>query len=88
MKKEKAEYKVIHFDLDTKKLGAYYKNYRQAYKDMEKFLKSNDFSHRQWSSYKSDKKMIEADIIALTKKMYSDLEWLKDCATHRYFKCA
>lgn len=45
--------KYLNFDLDTNKLKQYYpkKDYTRAYKDIEKFLVSRGFEHRQGSAY-------------------------------------
>ena len=39
--------KAVNFDLDTKALKIYYpgKHYRQAYRDIRKFMLDNGFTH-------------------------------------------
>lgn len=73
--------KAINFDLDTKALKVYYpgKSYRQAYKDIKKFMLNNGFSHRQWSGYTSNEKMSDSDIQRLAKKLAKTFPWLKKC---------
>lgn len=75
------KYKVIIFDLDTKALKAHYpkSNWREAYKDIKNFLKENNFTHRQWSGYKSNSKLNDADILIIIDKMTTKFPWLSDC---------
>ncbi|MBR1442316.1 MAG: vapd [Firmicutes bacterium] len=76
--------KAINFDLDTKALKQYYPKkgflaHLGAYKDIEKFLLKNGFSHRQWSGYVSKEPMpyySVADVINNLSKKYS---WLSKC---------
>ena len=75
--------KVIHFDFDTKRLQQFYpniKNWRKAYEDMKNFLKSNGFTHRQWSGYVSDKALSELNVYDIIADMYLDMPWLVQCA--------
>lgn len=77
--------KAINFDLDTKKLKESYpsKNWLKAYKDIKAFMKSNGFSHRQWSGYQSEKPMSDTQILMITQMMNIKFPWLKNCI--RYF---
>ena len=73
--------KAINFDLDTKKLQEHYPdtNWKKAYKDIEKYLISKDFTHRQGSGYISNKELSERKISAIIKHMAEDLSWLGEC---------
>lgn len=78
---EKKTFKAIYFDLDTKALKKYYpKNRRNAYREIENFLKDNGFSHRQWSGYISNIKMSSMDITTLNRKLWKKFPWLEQCA--------
>lgn len=73
--------KALNFDLDTKKLQESYpdKNWRKAYNDIERYLISKGFSHRQGSGYISNKELSERKISTIIKHMAEDLSWLGDC---------
>lgn len=74
-------YKALNFDLDTNSLKRYYpnSNYRQAYRDIKKFLIQNGFEHRQWSGYKSIEPLSDYYIIHLTSKIKKTFPWLSKC---------
>ena len=82
MEREEKWIRALNFDLEKDKLKAYYpkKDYRQAYRDIKKFLKKNGFVHRQWSGYRSIKKLSDRDIGALVGKMKNEFTWLPMCA--------
>ena len=73
--------KAINFDLDTKKLKLYYpnSNYRQAYRDIKKFLENNGFKHRQFSGYISQTPMSHTQITFIIKALGSKYSWLSKC---------
>lgn len=52
-------YKAINFDLNIRKLenDGYYRDYRQAYSEVAKFMKENSFEHAQYSGYHSINKI-------------------------------
>jgi virulence-associated protein VapD len=76
---ERKYYKAINFDLDTNRLKEYYPRYQQAYKDLLKFFKGKDFSHRQGSGYVSNNKMSSADIVDLIGDMQKEFDWSGTC---------
>ena len=77
-----AKKRAINFDLDTHKLKQFYpkKNYRQAYRDIKKFMTSHGFVHRQWSGYISEKPMSRLEITRVISMMSKTFPWLKQCA--------
>ena len=76
---ERKYYKAINFDLDTIGLKEFYPRYQQAYKDLLKFFKNRDFSHRQGSGYVSNQKLSSADIIDLVTELKEEYEWTATC---------
>lgn len=74
-------YKALNFDLDTNSLKRYYpgSNYRQAYRDIKKFLIQNGFEHRQWSGYKSIEPLSDYDVMRITKTAKKHFSWLSKC---------
>lgn len=73
--------KAINFDLDTKALRLYYnKSPRNAYKEIEIFLKNNGFMHRQWSGYVSKDELSFMQIAKLNRKLFKTFPWLEKCA--------
>lgn len=78
---ERKAFKSINFDLNTKQLKIYYgKSRRSAYREIENFLKENNFHHRQWSGYVSNEKMGTSDVVILNEKMWEAMPWLEQCA--------
>ena len=76
--------KAIHFDLDTNELKKIYKTnnpfvYLDAYKKIGKFLKSNGFTHRQWSGYISNREMSDVKISMIVHDLNNTFPWLKKC---------
>lgn len=76
---ERKYFKAINFDLNTNKLKEYYPRYQQAYNDLSKFFKENNFYHRQGSGYVSNEKMTSADIIDLMGDLQKKYLWAGDC---------
>jgi len=76
---ERKYYKAINFDLDTNELKKFYPRYQQAYKDVLKFFKSRDFSHRQGSGYVSNQKLTSADIVDLMDDLRKSFAWTDTC---------
>lgn len=78
---ERRQYKALNFDLDTKALERYYpsSSYRQAYRDIRHFLQSNGFEHRQWSGYRSEQAMSDAEITLLITRLNTRFPWLSKC---------
>ena len=54
--------KEIAFDLDINKLGIFYKDYRTAYKDLQKIMTKEGFLHRQGSGDVEKLNIIISDI--------------------------
>lgn len=73
--------KAVNFDLDTKALKIYYprKHYRQAYRDIRKFMLDNGFTHRQWSGYNSKDKLSNSDVQRFVTKLSRTFPWLGKC---------
>lgn len=80
----KLNYKAINFDLDTKKLKEYYpkRNWLKAYSDIKAFMKSNNFTHRQWSGYRSIEPLSDTQILVLIKKLKQTFPWISQCVRH------
>lgn len=78
---ERRQYKALNFDLDTKALEQHYpsSSYRQAYRDISRFLQSNGFEHRQWSGYRSEQAMSDAEITLLVTRLNTRFPWLSKC---------
>lgn len=76
---ERKYYKAINFDLDTNGLKKYYPRYLQAYKDLLKFFKAKNFSHRQGSGYVSNEKLTSADIVDLVGEIQKTFVWSATC---------
>lgn len=76
--------KAINFDLETKRVKEIFNSnspyiYLKAYQLVSKFLKSNDFKHRQFSGYISSKKMSDAEILNIAYKLNDELPWFSKC---------
>lgn len=74
-------FKAINFDLDTKALQQYYPstNWRKAYDDINKFLISNGFEHRQGSGYVSKLPIKNTTIIAQIQNLSKTFSWISKC---------
>ena len=83
MKSEVKIYRAINFDLKIKLLKQHYpkKNFLYAYKDIKLFMIKNDFSHRQWSGYRSNTKISDREVRNLLLQMKEELSWLDKCST-------
>ncbi|MDR2089712.1 MAG: hypothetical protein LBP73_10190 [Clostridiales Family XIII bacterium] len=80
--------KQITFDLKQELLEKHYphpkftvnpKYYKKAYADVNGFMQRNDFEHRQYSVYASNKKLTTYNIIELIEKLAREMPWLSDC---------
>ena len=71
--------KEIAFDLDINKLGIFYKDYRTAYKDLQKIMTKEGFLHRQGSVYNSIKPISNNTVAVIIHNMCRQLPWLADC---------
>ena len=87
-KNGKAKKRQITFDLGENKLRMYYPKpaftlnpmyYKKAWKDIAKFMRQQDFEHRQYSVYVSSKPMTSVEINALVKNMVQAMPWLNQC---------
>lgn len=76
-------YRALNFDLKLKLLKQYYpkKNFLNAYRDIKSFMTKNGFSHRQWSGYRSNEKLTDAQIGMLMLEMRETLPWVEKCST-------
>ncbi len=73
--------KTISFDLSIKMLEQYYpgKDYHQAYKDIQKFMKDNGFRHKQYSVYVSKKPMSRETATFYLNQLIKKNPWLYAC---------
>lgn len=72
--------KALNFDLDTKKYEEITNRLSPtAYREIRKFLKRNDFEHRQGSGYISKDSLNDAKIFAIIQNMSVELNWLRTC---------
>ncbi len=72
--------KALNFDLDTKKYIEFTKSKAtKAYIEIKKFLKRNEFEHRQGSGYISKYSLSDVKVFAIIQKMSIELKWLKNC---------
>ena len=73
--------KALNFDFDTKLLQIYYpnKHYRQAYKDVKRFLKNNDFEWRQGSGYNSARAMSQLEVRRIAIALSQKFPWFIKC---------
>ena len=71
--------KAINFDLNNNLLKQYYpsKNYKEAWKDINKYLENNDFIHRQYSGYVSKTGISMADVGNILDEMSIKYHWFK-----------
>jgi virulence-associated protein VapD len=75
-------YKMINFDLDTRKLEQVFgeNKYRKGYSLIQRFFVRNGFLHHQYSGYISQSAMSYGEIyILITDKMLSELPWIVGC---------
>lgn len=76
---KRKHYKSIEFDLDTKKLQDFYKDYRKAYRDVRGFMTKHGYVHRQGSVYNSKEKLLETDILVLVDELKDYFPWASTC---------
>jgi len=73
--------RTINFDLDTKALQEQYpkENWRKAYDDIGKFLKSKGFSHRQGSGYISNEEISMLKVTRTLNELKREFPFLNGC---------
>ncbi len=73
--------KAFNFDLNTNALKEHYpkKNYRNAYKEIKKFMLNHGFRDRQWSGYISESPLTSHEVKRIVLEMAEQFPWLKDC---------
>ncbi len=72
--------KALNFDLDTKKYEEFtHRPAPTAYAEIRRFLKKNDFEHRQGSGYVSKEPLNDGKIFAIIQNMSIELNWLRSC---------
>ena len=73
--------KAINFDLNNNLLKQYYpsKNYKKAWKDINKYLENNDFIHRQYSGYVSKIGVSMAEVGTIFGNMSSKWTCINKC---------
>ena len=70
--------KAVNFDLNDNLLKQYYpsKSYKNAWRDIKKFLLKSNFEHRQYSGYVSNSAMSMAEAGNIIGKMARKWYWL------------
>ena len=70
--------KAVNFDLNDNLLKQYYpsKSYKNAWRDIKKFLLKSNFVHRQYSGYVSNSGMSMAEAGNIIGKMSRKWTWL------------
>lgn len=72
--------KALNFDLDTKKYEEVTgKSAPTAYGKIRRFLRKNEFEHRQGSGYVSKDSLNDGKTFAIIQNMSMELEWLRSC---------
>ncbi len=72
--------KALNFDLDTKKYEEVTgKSAPTAYGEIRRFLRKNEFEHRQGSGYVSKDSLNDGKIFAIIQNMSMELDWLRSC---------
>lgn len=72
--------KALNFDLNTKKYEEITgKSAPVAYAEIKRFLKRNNFEHRQGSGYISKDSLTDVKIFAIIQNMSMELKWLRNC---------
>lgn len=81
-KNKKKFYRSLNFDLSEDLLKQYYpkRNIKQAWYDIEKYLTSHGFNHRQYSGYWSDKPLSDIELFKFSNNMFNQIDWLIKCA--------
>jgi virulence-associated protein VapD len=74
-------YKAINFDLDTAQLRNLFgeKGRRKAYAQIQSFLITNGFVHKQWSGYSSISPMAYGDVYNVVFEMVENCPWMPIC---------
>lgn len=72
-------FRVISYDLDTKKLETYFKQRQSGYKALIKALRKRGYERRQFSGYISNKPLKMTDVFEDVKAVCDKLPWLSDC---------
>lgn len=62
-------YRVINFDLDTKKIKETGISKQKVYSDIKKFFISHDFKHKQWSGYVSNNPITQMKLKAIIREL-------------------
>lgn len=75
---ERATYKAINFDLDTKAMKDY-GVLPNGYKSVGTSLTKYGFTHRQGSGYISNEKIRHDDVAEIIRKTTKENPWLGDC---------
>ncbi|MDB7980804.1 hypothetical protein [Faecalicoccus pleomorphus] len=78
--------KAINFDLDTRKLKELYPStspngWRQAWAQIESFLKEQGSIHVQYSGYQSLEPMWTNEVFIVMENLQNKYPWFRDCAT-------
>ena len=70
--------KAVNFDLNDNLLKKYYpsKSYKNAWRDIKRFLLKSNFVHRQYSGYVSNSEMSMAEVGNIIGKMSRKWTWL------------
>lgn len=85
---EKSCRKQITFDLSDNQLKRIYpcprlnlnpKYYKKAWKDIARFMAVNDFEHRQYSVYASNREMKPVEVNELVSAMSACMPWIGRC---------
>lgn len=71
--------KAVNFDLSTKSLEKYFKDTREPYSLIKKFMLENGFEHRQYSGYTSKEPINERRVIRIVNKLTKKFTWLGEC---------
>ncbi|EOJ0881646.1 virulence-associated protein VapD, partial [Campylobacter jejuni] len=71
--------KVINFDLSTKSLEKYFKDTREPYSLIKKFMLENGFEHRQYSGYTSKEPIDERRVARIVTKLAKKFTWFGEC---------
>lgn len=73
--------KAINFDLSDHLLKLYYPsyNYKNSWKDIQKYLEEQDFIHRQYSGYVSKNFISMTKLGHILDNMVQQYDWLKNC---------
>jgi virulence-associated protein VapD len=74
-------YKAINFDLDTHRLIEVFgeQKRRSAYSQIQRFLTTGGFDHKQWSGYLSIKRMSYLEMYGVIDKLILTCPWLPQC---------